>query len=211
MSNVWNWSPYPPEWSSLLLRLQQNEQLLAKLGDQLMETRKQLDELKAKPPLHVEYHFDQLKVNRLEGTLNVGLSPQGVCGIDSFDSPVTGCWNVAQDSSPSPAAAQIESMQAEMAHYMDESAPGALAGLEQAYGIPLDADLRNKVIADVKRQLNERIQYYATVAPYPSDGTNDERKQWSDDVKQKTYRDIQAAFSAYLQKQKPTNGPRSEY
>ncbi|MFC5701087.1 spore germination protein GerPC [Cohnella faecalis] len=210
MSNAWNWSPYTQEWADLLLRLQQSEQLVQQLGDQLKQLQKELSDLKAKPPLHIEYHFDQLKVNRLEGTLNVGLSPQGIGGIDSFDTPATGCWNVVQESKPASDDAQIEAIQGEMARYMDETAFGALQGLEQSLGIPLDAAHRQKVVEDVKGQLNDRVRYYAKTAAYPAEGTDEARQKWRSDIEQKTYRDIQSAFSAYLTKLKQTRSQRSD-
>jgi spore germination protein PC len=208
MSNAWNWYPLPPEWAEFPSRLKQTEDLVQKLNDQLKSIHKQLDDLKAKPPLHVEYHFDQLKVNRLEGTLNVGLTPQAVGDIGSFEVPApTGSFGkdgLAAQEPPTPDAMPIEppiaALQQQMADYMDRTAPDVLASLDQAAGSLLDPTQHRKVIEDVKRQVGERVHYYARTTSYPSQGDVKERQKWADDVKEKTYRDIQSAFAAYLGK-----------
>ncbi len=47
-------------------------------------------ELQNRPPVHVEkmeYKFDQLKVETLEGTLNIGLNPADLQNIEDFSVP----------------------------------------------------------------------------------------------------------------------------
>jgi len=200
---VWNGIPSPAteDWSQWMQRLYQTELRLQQLTEKMQEVQKQLDEVKSKPPLHVEYHFDQLKVNRLEGTLNVGMSPPGMPGIESFETPDPACWK--PDAGPvDESETQLRGLQREMNAFMDQEAADALVSLERQYGIPLDEEHRRKVLQDVKNQINERVRYYAKTAPYPAQGTEEERQKWAASVKDKTKRDIQAAFSAYLYKLK---------
>src|SRR5690606_6512155 len=97
MSDPWQVSypgsfPYPlPDGTDLERRLSRAEQTLNRLSERLEQVERQLEEFRNKTPMHIEYHFDQLKVNELKGTLNVGLSPQGAQGIDSFETPF-GQW-----------------------------------------------------------------------------------------------------------------------
>ncbi|WP_182300453.1 spore germination protein GerPC [Cohnella cholangitidis] len=202
-------APVGSNWTELLQRLHQSELKLQQVVDQLASMQKQLDDLKNKPPLHIEYHFDQLKVNRLEGTLNVGLSPQGIQGIESFEAPDPSCWNVKQEKSEGDQL-PIGALQNEMSDYMNNDASWVLQDLEKQFGIRLEDDHRRKIVEDVKKQLNDRVRFYATTIAYPDKGTDDERKRWNESVKEKTRRDIQAAFSAYLSKQIKTEPQKGE-
>lgn len=194
-------APAAPDWSGWMQRLHQSELKLRQMTDQLADMQKQLDEIKNKPPLHIEYHFDQLKVNQLEGTLNVGLSPQGMQGIESFEAPNPACWNVAK-TQPEEPLPPIRGLQDEMSAFMSANSLNVLMETERQFGVALEEDHRRRVIEDVRKQLNERVHYYARTAPYPSEGTDEERRQWADSIKEKTRRDIQGAFSAYLSKQR---------
>ncbi|MBO9596777.1 MAG: hypothetical protein J7559_02980 [Cohnella sp.] len=194
------------DWPTLLQRFYASEQMLQQVTSQLQTLQKQLDDVRSKPPLHIEYHFDQLKVNRLEGTLNVGITPQGMPDIESLETPGNANWSVGQ--APAEDAGQEEddplgSMQNEMVRYMDSEGTQALIALESRYGIALDEDHRAKVVQDVKGQLRERVRYYVTMKPYPDKGTVEEKRQWADEIKSKTTRDINGAFSAYLQRIAP--------
>ncbi len=185
------------DWSAWIQRLYQSERQLQQMAEQLNQLQKQLDEIKNKPPLHIEYHFDQLKVNRLEGTLNVGLSPQGIQGIESFEAPDPASWNVTSDQQEG-TDPPIRSLQNEMIAYMNDNSANMLIAMERQYGVALAEEHRSRVLEDVKKQLNERVHYYARTAPYPTNGTAEELQKWSDMIKEKTLRDIQGAFSAYL-------------
>ena len=169
------------------------------MNAQLQSMQQQLNELKTKPPLHVEYHFDQLKVNRLEGTLNVGFTPQSAPDIESLELPQSQNWNIEQ-AKPEPQNDPIRGLQAELAAYMNREGAQNLYSLERQYAFPLDDAHRNRIIEDVKRQLNERVRYYATVKPYPEQGSDMEKREWHDQVVDKTVRDIDGAFTAYMQK-----------
>lgn len=191
------------DWPTLLQRFYASEQRLQQVTAQLQSMQKQLDDIKSKPPLHIEYHFDQLKVNRLEGTLNVGIAPQGIPDIESLETPGNACWSV--DQVPNGAADKddddpLRSLQNEIFGYMDSEGTPALIELESRYGVALDEAHRAKVVQDVRRQLKERVRYYVTMNPFPNKGTDDEKRQWRDEIKAKTTRDINGAFSAYLQK-----------
>jgi len=194
------------DWPTLLQRFYTSEQMLRQVSEQVRTLQKQLDEVRNKPPLHIEYHFDQLKVNRLEGTLNVGISPQGMPDIESLETPGNAPWSVEQvpaDDADSDADDPLSRMQNEMYRYMDSEGTQALIALESRYGVALDEAHRAKVVQDVRGQLRERVRYYVTMKPYPAKGTNEEKRQWDDEIKTKTTRDINGAFTAYLQKIAP--------
>jgi spore germination protein PC len=199
----WDWNyPYAPQplpdGSDPAQRLLQAEESIRRLEERLKQAEKQLEELRARPPLHVEYHFDQLKVNELKGTLNVGLSPQGVQGIEALELP-GGMWNVAAEpQSEEP----IPQLQQYMLDYMDREGPLLLTELEAERGMALDDTHRLRLIADIKKQLNERVHYYGKTTPYPSAGSEQEKQEWKKSVADRTIRDVRTALSTYLDKWK---------
>jgi spore germination protein PC len=79
-------------WAQTVQTVQTMEKRLEELAGRLDAAEKKLAELQDKSPVHVEYHFDQLKVSRLDGTLNIGLTPQAMKDVDSFEIPVPGMW-----------------------------------------------------------------------------------------------------------------------
>ncbi len=209
MPAEWNWTspvsyhyPFPlPEGADLTQRLSQAEQKVNRLSERLDQAERLLEEIKNRAPMHVEYHFDQLKVNELKGTLNVGLSPQGAQGIDSLETPQN------QWTQTGPAAAGTESadrpfseLTQQMETYVDQEAPAILSGLEQQFGVMLDEAHRLRLLADVKGQLKERVHYYARISPYPPVGAEQERRVWRQSVIDRTARDIHDALTSYMDK-----------
>jgi len=188
----------PNPWIDLTQRLYSAETQLKQLTDQLALVQKQLDEVKSKPPMHIEYHFDQLKVNRLEGTLNVGIAPQGIKDIEALETPGFAGWKAAEEDE---ALQPLRQVQQEMAAYMDTESYSVLTKMESQFNVSLSEEHRAQVIADVKKQLGERVHYYVRSETYPAQGTEEEKRIWRDKIKNKTIRDVQGAFAAYLGRQ----------
>lgn len=92
MNNPWYGYSASADGQLLYQRIQELEQRLEQSIRRTEQLEKELAELRSKPPIHVEYHFDQLKVSKLDGTLNIGLSPQAMKDIESFEVPAPGMW-----------------------------------------------------------------------------------------------------------------------
>ncbi|WP_276352001.1 spore germination protein GerPC [Cohnella caldifontis] len=193
---AWNWCYPLPDGTDLVQRLLQAEQTIREMTERVRKLESSLEEVRSRSPMHIEYHFDQLKVSELKGTLNVGLSPQGVQGMDSLEVPPA-YWQ-APPPPDSGVPQPVSALQQQMMDYMDREAPLVLAEMEKQYGAPLGDDLRGRVLQDVKAQLRERVHYYAKTLPYPENGTEEERRRWGGTIVEKTKRDIDAAFAAYL-------------
>jgi spore germination protein PC len=191
-------------------RVNHTEQSVRQLLNRIEQLERQLEEIRSRPPIQIEYHFDQLKVNELKGTLNVGLSPQGAAGIDAFELPPDQ-WPL--NASPEMADQKEEPialLQRQLFDYMDQTAPAMLENMEQQFGIMLGPLHRQRLIADIKRQLPERIRYYVSVMPKPKDATETEQQSWHQSVIDKTTRDILEAFTNYIKRQKQPNHPEGD-
>ncbi len=102
----------------------------------------------------LEYHFDQLKIERLDGTLHIGVTPEDLHSMDEFSLP-------NHNGGPLPPVHQA------LEQYVDQELPGYLQSLEQQYHYPLDSGYRQTLLDDIKQQIASRIAHYqqANVPP----------------------------------------------
>ncbi len=73
------------QWVQMTLQAQENR--IAALEHTIQKLQEEMKQLKEKPSIQVdkiEYKFDQLKVETLEGTLNIGLNPSDLANIEDF-------------------------------------------------------------------------------------------------------------------------------
>ncbi|HEX7055888.1 MAG TPA: spore germination protein GerPC [Bacilli bacterium] len=115
----------------------------------------------------VEYKFDQLKVEKLEGTLNVGMSTPGGAGEigqlaapgNAADDPHDGGQTAPNDEND--AAALIR---AETDRYARDELPATVRRMADHHGIAMDNSFHGMITEDVKRQLQGRVPRYAEQA-----------------------------------------------
>ncbi|MBB6635565.1 spore germination protein GerPC [Cohnella thailandensis] len=198
MNSPWYGTPQPAvDWQAWFQKCQYLEQQLQQALLRIEAMQKEINDLKSRPPIHVEYNFDQLKVSRLDGTLNIGLTPQAMQGVDSFEVPAPGMWS-APSQPEDEAAPRIRELQQEAAAYMEREAPAVIARMSEEMNANVDVQHSRMIIDDVKSQLNERVHYYARKAPYPATGTEEERNNWRTGIMEKTMKDVGTAIRRYL-------------
>ncbi|MEK0314294.1 spore germination protein GerPC [Cohnella sp. 56] len=180
---------------------QQQEQTQAQVAQ--MQTR--VEDLQRKPPVHVEYHFDQLKVSRLDGTLNIGLSPNAQSGVDSFDVPVPGTWQTPAVGSEG-AEPFIPGLMQQGNDFMNTNAPADLSAIASQNGMSLQPAELRAVLGDVTAQLGARIQHYARTVPLPANGGEDELNAWRQGIMNKVKKDIRTAFENYVNRRAAESG-----
>ncbi|MDX8045759.1 spore germination protein GerPC [Gracilibacillus sp. S3-1-1] len=96
----------------------------------------------------LEYHFDQLKIERLDGALHIGITPEDLQSIDELSIP-------GQHNGSMPPIHQA------LDQYVQEELPEHLQALEQEYQFPLDPIYRQTLLNDMRQQLAERITHYS--------------------------------------------------
>ena len=155
----WGSMPYSP---NIYQMVQMQNERINELERQLMELRNGLNDVKKNGNgshiERVEYKFDQLKIERLEGTLNIGLTPNtGDDTIDDFSVQQKGITvNSIANSHPE----ALQEIQQQIYQYLDHDCYGLIQSLEQKYQCPLDQQYRQFMVKDVKRQIDQRIHYY---------------------------------------------------
>lgn len=147
---------------SLQDRLHESEQRIQTLESDLAQLKKE-----AKMNVGtIEYKFDQLKIERLEGTLNIGLTPKSGEGLlDDLsigDQPVQ-FSNNANDNNinhfpDNPATNPIsEPVIQRVEHYLQKDLINDIRQIEQKFDFPLDDNYRLFIINDIRKQIPYRV------------------------------------------------------
>ncbi|RSK26363.1 spore gernimation protein [Bacillus sp. HMF5848] len=202
-----------PEWYQYLMQLhsytkKQNKRI-AQLEDLVEELREQMKEIKQRPSMQVEkleYKFDQLKVERLDGTLNIGLNPNDTEKIEDFA--------VQQTNSLKKAPAAIDPdlknrvMQA-AEQYIANDGVHKLKELESSHGHEFDSAFRAFIIQDMKAQLPTRVNYYLNQLQSSDLNNPDKVSQLEKAIIAKIKNDIDTSLQAFIQNY-PKKGSNEE-
>jgi spore germination protein PC len=135
-----------------------------------------LNELKSKPTIRVdkiEYKFDQLKVETLEGTLNIGLNPTDLQGIEDF--AVEGKQAVGQGHPLGPAN-QFQStmrMEESLLQNIDTEVESIIQQYNQENQVNIEESYIAFIKDDIRKQLPNRIQFHLNQIPVDQ-RTNDQ-------------------------------------
>lgn len=200
-------------------KLKEQQEQLEALEAKVSALCEQVKQLEARPTYNIEsieYHFDQLKVEKLDGTLNIGMTAPGT-GDDAFPGSIEQISVSKPQVFPSadptitPPSGVYNDISADMNRYLDDEAPQRLLSFENELCIPLDPYHRRIIIEDIRKQMPTRINYYMHEA---EKGTADQFSATDDasvaaNVLAKTRRDADAALLAYmrqLQSGTPSSG-----
>lgn len=187
-------------------RIEQLERRMSELDDKLKK-------LEGKPSYtieSIEYHFDQLKVEKLEGTLNIGMTAPGIGdgkggGNGDIEQLSVGDALHYPSASPgmTPPPDPYNDIWRRLNGYLNTEAMERLLAIEHELGLPLDARHRQIIIEDVRKQLPARIHYYMQQM-LKSDGQNLSvfPDLMATTVYEKTKRDAEAALGTYMRQMK---------
>lgn len=144
----------------------QHEQI-KKLKDEISNLQEKVDQLRESKTTNIdkiEYKFDQLKIERLEGTLNIGLSPQGMTDPETFEnfqvnqSPPTNLPILQQYPDLYP------TLKNDVQHFLGNDCQQYIDECAAKYNINLSGPHRTFIIQDIERQLDARLQHYLNQA-----------------------------------------------
>lgn len=137
---------------SLHLRLEAAEQRVSQL-ENTVET------LKKEPKMNVErieYKFDQLKIERLDGTLNIGLTPKSGQGL--FDDLSLGEESHMRNvQSPETAPPFMHDILNQVDIFLKNEAMDALIKIENQQAFPLNEPYRLFIIEDIRKQIPHQV------------------------------------------------------
>ncbi|WP_379127043.1 spore germination protein GerPC [Paenibacillus sp. sgz500958] len=153
------------------LRIQHGK--LEQLEKKISELQAEVDQLKSSPNSTIgpiNYHFEQLKIEKLEGTLNIGITPNEGNGLEGMT--VNGQQAGAHDAT-SPALA--ESIRPKVIKYVDEEVPQQFQRYAEEQQRKLNKQYVQMVTHDLSQQLGGRIDEYLSQLPvHVSERASDE-------------------------------------
>lgn len=152
------------DYSQLLqwvqMTLQAHENRIATLEHTIQKIQEEIKQLKDKPSIRVdkiEYKFDQLKVETLEGTLNIGLNPSDLANIEDF-----AVENQSLNTPIHPKAQMQRSMKIEESiyQYLETELPALFKETQNQINVRLDDSYLAFIKQDIMKQLPSRIDYH---------------------------------------------------
>ncbi|GEN45685.1 spore germination protein GerPC [Alkalibacillus haloalkaliphilus] len=103
----------------------------------------------------IEYHFEQLKIETLEGTLNIGLTPHRDLPFEQLDLPKQqGLTEMEQNALK------------ELEPFMREELPKKIDTIASEHSVELTDEWKTLLIQDVHKQIPKRVkEYLNTMSP----------------------------------------------
>lgn len=177
--------------------IKKQEDKISALEKLQSELNKQLEELKNQPTVNIEridYHFDQLKIERLDGTLNIGLNPADVSDMDEF---IAGNINpLVPQQRNAENKDFFESIEKQAVNYLDNELPLFIDDTKKQLGIDLDSSITSFIQQDIQKQLKDRIQYYWHRSTNENPSSDKEQKK--NFILSQIKQDIQQAVQTFL-------------
>ncbi|MCY8857235.1 spore germination protein GerPC [Bacillus atrophaeus] len=177
--------------------VQQQAVKIQQLERELKEIQSSMENMKQRPATNierVEYKFDQLKIERLEGTLNIGLNPTDPEGVQNFEVSQTppGIGIMQQEQS----AQLMQQIRQNVDMYLSEDIPSVLEQLENQYESRLDDTNRHHIIEDIRKQMDSRIRYYVS---HIKKEENMPPAQYAEQIAEHVKRDIIRAIEHFIE------------
>ncbi|WP_313641260.1 spore germination protein GerPC [Paenibacillus sp.] len=176
------------------LRVQSEKiQLLEK---QLQDLQGDVDSIKNNKTANIgpiNYHFEQLKIEKLEGTLNIGITPNEGNNLD--EAIVNGKPLGAQEAGTT---ALSDKIRPEILKYVQEEVPSQFSRLEREQNLSIDENYIQMVTQDLLNQMDGRINEYVSQLPDAEEGRGYTEEECTSIVEQ-IKRDIVTAVERHLE------------
>lgn len=177
--------------------VQQQDKMIQQLNKQLTGLRTDIDKIKNQPVTNIErieYKFDQLKVEQLDGVLNIGLNPTDPDQIDNFEVQQNGMnVNGVQQQLREKLLKQCTH---DIHHFLSHDCVQYIHHAEKQYDLKLDEPHRQHIIADIRKQIDSRIQYYLNAQPLSEQDSLENKKK---EIFALVKKDVENSINHFLQ------------
>lgn len=143
----------------------------------------------------IEYNFDQLKVETLSGTLNIGITSGGSGSIEELD--VEG--EVKEDFNFPKTKLHIgilNNIVEQIENYLSTGATDEIDILEQKYNKTIETEKKDRIIDDIRRQTEKQINAYINQKKDLITPENTESVE--NDIIKKVIEDINKALDSFI-------------
>ncbi|WHY17028.1 spore germination protein GerPC [Paenibacillus sp. G2S3] len=186
--------PYYVQQVFNALRVQAEKiQLLEK---QLQDLQGDIDSIKNNKTASIgpiNYHFEQLKIEKLEGTLNIGITPNEGNNLD--EAMINGKPIGEQEGG---ITALSDKIRPEILKYVQEEVPSQFSRLEREQNLSIDENYIQMVTQDLLNQMDGRINEYVSQLPAAEEGRGYTEEESASIVEQ-IKRDIVMAVERHLE------------
>ncbi|AIQ24294.1 spore germination protein GerPC [Paenibacillus sp. FSL R5-0475] len=144
----------------------------------------------------INYHFEQLKIEKLEGTLNIGITPNEGNNLD--EAMINGKPIGEQEGGTPTASALSDKIRPEILKYVQEEVPSQFSRLEKEQNLSIDEQYIQMVTQDLLNQMDGRINEYVSQLPAAEEGRGYTEEESASIVEQ-IKRDIVTAVERHLE------------
>ncbi|MGA9227555.1 MAG: spore germination protein GerPC [Mesobacillus sp.] len=133
---------------------------IGKLEKMILDMQQEIASLKERPPVqigNIEYKFDQLKVETLEGTLNIGLNPSDLNEIDDFSVDQKA---VNVPIPPKQLFKRTIELETTLYQYLETDLEQIYRDAQTNLEITVDDSYFTFIKDDIKKQLSGRVAYH---------------------------------------------------
>lgn len=191
----------PQMFQQIYAHLNWQTQRIEKLEQQVTRLQADLDAMKetiqGQKQFHIdkiEYKFDQLKIERLDGSLSIGVNPGTFDDVEDFS--VNGAAVGAKAMQGNPVSMMQQCISGSIHDYLRHGAKEELRTTAGKLQYPLDESYEELILEDIRGQVESRIEHY--IKQYRSAGFKDNLGSTQENIIQQTKRDIQTAIEAYI-------------
>lgn len=188
----------------LASHVQMQNEKIKRLEQGMNQLQKQLKEIEETPKTNIEkieYKFDQLKIETLEGTLNIGLNPTQPESIDDFTVssmiPEGSITPPTQPSSTRTIPTEIaEEIHRHMKEELDEHGYTLISDILAERNMQIADPYYEFIMEDIKKQLEQRIAFHLQqVDPQQLEAHRDEI---TSQVVSKLHEEVKNGIHAFL-------------
>ncbi len=162
---------------------------IKKLEEDILILKKEIEPLKKTRPLNIEkidYKFDQLKVEKLEGTLNIGITPGNSEDSEAIEEFEVNGQNIDM----------YKNITEQIDEYLNGDVFKKINQLEEKYEKSLADERKGQLINDVQKQIQNQINLYVNQKKNKLNLDNIE--PFEEDVVKRMMNDINKALETFI-------------
>lgn len=174
--------------------IEQQQKDIARLKDSVHFLTNELKKIKDQPTMTVErleYKFDQLKVENLEGTLNIGINPADLNSIE--DMAITQPHNQKMTRNPE----YYDDLTNKINHYIENDLESLIRKSEKQVNKSLEEPYIELIKEDIRKQIPARTDHYLNFFSTQTDNDFTEEELYHK-VHQTLLADIQKAVHHFV-------------
>ncbi|MGM9927232.1 MAG: spore germination protein GerPC [Bacillus sp. (in: firmicutes)] len=168
------------------------------LETELTQLKEAMKQVPAEPSVtieKIEYKFDQLKIERLDGTLNIGLNPANLHELEEITANGANGYPIPF---PKQFREQLtEEISEAITAHVETELSSLIADVEGEMNIHSQGEYENFIKDDLFKQMHDRIQHYLN--QFPFNEKNERNSEYKERIIEQIKTDIHQAVRAFYQ------------